>query len=132
MKVTKEIIDNSIISPRLKSLGKYIEKWMSEYKKTQGKSIDLFILGYDNEYNHNIKFSLTSKDNPQHDIFNVINKGLGKCKDDVSKDIFNGIFQYVSNLIVEYPEIEKMFNENIKRMKENKNGMERKDYRYMG
>ena len=127
MKVTKEIIDNSIISPRLKSLGKYIEKWMSEYKKTQGKSIDLFILGYDNEYNHNIKFSLTSKDNPQHDIFNAINKGLGKCEEDISIDIFNGIFQYVSNLIIEYPEIENMFNENIKRMKKHKNELERKD-----
>ena len=127
MKVTKEIIDNSIISPRLKSLGKYIEKWMSEYKKTQGKSIDLFILGYDNEYNHNIKFSLTSKDNPQRDILNAINKGLGKCEEDISIDIFNGIFQYVSNLIIEYPEIENMFNENIKRMKEHKNELERKD-----
>lgn len=127
MKVTKKIVDNSTNSPRLKGLGKHIETWMSEYKETKGQSIDLFILGYDNEYKHSINFSLTSKENPQHDIFNAINKGLGKCKEDVSRDIFNGIFQYVSNLIVEYPEIEKMFNDNIKRMKENKNGMERKD-----
>ena len=127
MKVTKEINDNSINSPRLKSLGKHIEKWMEEYKKTKGKGIDLVILGYDNEYEHNIKFSLTSKENPQHDIFNAINKGIGAPKEQVAIDIFNGIFQYVSNLIVEYPEIEEMFNDNIKRMKENKNGMERKD-----
>jgi hypothetical protein len=45
----------------------------------------------------------------------------------VAIDIFNGVFQYVSNLIVEYPEIEEMFNENIKRMKEHKNELERKD-----
>ena len=127
MKVTKKIVDNSTNSPRLKALGKHIETWMSEYKETKGQSIDLIILGYDNEYKHSINFSLTSKENPQHDIFNAINKGLGKCKEDVSRDIFNGIFQYVSNLIVEYPEIEKMFNDNIKRIRENKNGMERKD-----
>jgi len=127
MKVTKEINDNSTNSPRLKSLGKHIEKWMEEYKKTKGKSIDLVILGYDNEYEHNIKFSLTSKENPQHDIFNAINKGIGTPKEQVAIDIFNGIFQYVSNLIVEYPEIEEMFNDNIKRMKEHKNELERKD-----
>lgn len=127
MKVTKEINDNSTNSPRLKSLGKHIEKWMEEYKKTKRKSIDLVILGYDNEYEHNIKFSLTSKENPQHDIFNAINKGIGTPKEQVAIDIFNGIFQYVSNLIVEYPEIEEMFNDNIKRMKEHKNELERKD-----
>ena len=127
MKVTKEIIDNSTNSPRLKSLGEHIEQWMNEYKKTEGKNIDLIILGYDKEYKHNIKFSLTGKENPQHDIFNAINKGLGKCNEDVSRDIFNGIFQYVSNLIVAYPEIEDMFNKNIKRMKEHKNELERKD-----
>lgn len=132
MKITKEIVDNSIDSPRLQKLGEYLDKWMEEYKKTEGKSIDLMMVGYDNQYKHNIRFTLTSKDNPQHDIFNAINKGLGKCKDDVSKDIFNGIFQYVSNLIIEHPEIKKMFNDNIKRMKENKNELERKDYRYMG
>ena len=127
MKVTKEIIDNSTNSPRLKSLGEHIEQWMNEYKKTKGKSIDLVILGYDKEYEHSIKFSLTSKDNAQHDIFNAINKGIGTPKEQVAIDIFNGIFQYVSNLIVEYPEIEEMFNENIKRMKEHKNELERKD-----
>lgn len=127
MKVTKEIIDNSTNSPRLKRLGEHIEQWMNEYKKTKGKSIDLVILGYDKEYEHNIKFSLTSKENPQHDIFNAINKGIGTPKEQVAIDIFNGIFQYVSNLIVAYPEIEEMFNENIKRMKEHKNELERKD-----
>lgn len=127
MNVKKEITDNSTNSPRLKLLGEYIEKWMGEYKKTKGKSIDLVILGYDKEYKHNIKFSLTSKDNAQHDIFNAINKGLGTLKEQVSIDIFNGIFQYVSNLIVEYPEVEKMFNDNIKRMKEYKNGLEREN-----
>lgn len=127
MKVTKEIIDNSTNSPRLKSLGEHIEQWMNEYKKTKGKSIDLVILGYDKEYEHNIKFSLTSKENPQHDIFNAINKGIGTPKEQVAIDIFNSVLQYVSNLIVEYPEIEEMFNENIKRMKEHKNELERKD-----
>lgn len=127
MNVKKEIIDNSTDSPRLKLLGEYIEKWMGEYKKTEGKSIDLVILGYDKEYKHNIKFSLTSKDNAQHDIFNAINKGIGTPKEPVAIDIFNGIFQYVSNLIVEYPEIEQLFNENIKRMKEHKNGLEREN-----
>ena len=125
MDVKKEIIDNSTNSPRLKLLGDYIDKWMEEYKKTKGKSIDLVILGYDKEYKHNIKFSLTSKDNAQHDIFNAINKGIGTPKEPVAIDIFNGIFQYVSNLIVEYPEIEQMFNENIKRMKEHKYELER-------
>ena len=125
MDVKKEIIDNSTNSPRLKLLGDYIGKWMKEYKKTKGKSIDLVILGYDKEYQHNIKFSLTSKDNAQHDIFNAINKGIGTPKEPVAIDIFNSIFQYVSNLIVEYPEIEQMFNENIKRMKEHKYELER-------
>jgi hypothetical protein len=100
---------------------------MEEYKKTKGKSIDLVILGYDKEYKHNIKFSLTSKDNAQHDIFNAINKGIGTPKESVAIDIFNGIFQYVSNLIVEYSEIEQLFNENIKRMKEHKNELEREN-----
>jgi hypothetical protein len=127
MKVTREVIDNSTNSPRLQKFGEYLEQWMEYYKTTEGKSIDLIVLGYDNQYKHNIKFSLTSKENPQHDIFNAINKGIGTPKEQVAIDIFNGIFQYVSNLIVEYPEIEKMFNDNIKRMKENKNGMERKD-----
>ena len=127
MKFTKEIIDNSIDSPRLQKLGEYINKWMDEYKNTEGESIDLMFVGYDNQYKHSIRFSLTYKDNPQHDIFNAINKGLGKCKDDVSKDIFNGILQYVSNLVVEYPEIENMFNENIKRMKEHKNELEKEN-----
>lgn len=127
MDVKKEIIDNSTNSPRLKLLGDYIGKWMEEYEKTKGKSIDLVILGYDKEYKHNIKFSLTSKDNAQHDIFNAINKGIGIPKEPVAIDIFNGIFQYVSNLIVEYPEIEQMFNENIKRMKEHKYELEREN-----
>ena len=127
MKVTREVIDNSTNSPRLQKFGEYLEQWMEYYKTTEGKSIDLIVLGYDNQYKHNIKFSLTSKENPQHDIFNAINKGIGAPKEEVAIDIFNGIFQYVANLIIEYPEIERMFNENIKRMKENKNESEREN-----
>lgn len=127
MDIKREIIDNSTNSPRLQLLKEYVDKWMEEYQKTEGKRIDLILLGYDEEYKHNIKFSLTSRENPQHDIFNAINKGLGTLKDPISLDIFNGICQYVANLIVEYPNIEEIFNTNIKRMKEHKNELERKD-----
>ena len=42
----------------------------------------------------------------------------------MSRDIFNGMCEYLCNLIVEYPKIEKLFMDNINRMKQNKDNNE--------
>lgn len=118
--VTKEIIDNSTNSPRLSKFKECLDKWMEDYIKTDDPGIDMIILGYDKKYKHNIKFSLTSKQNIMHDLFDAINKGLGNINDDISRDIFNAMCQYIANVIVEYPEIEKLFVKNVMRIKANK------------
>ena len=118
--VTKEIIDNSTNSPRLSKFKEYLDKWMEDYIKTDDPGIDMIILGYDRKYKHNIKFSLTTKQNIMRDLFNAINKGLGNVNDSVSRDIFNVMCQYIANVMVEYPEIEKLFVKNVMRMKANK------------
>lgn len=118
--VTKEIVDNSTNSPRLSKFKEYLDKWMEEYIKTDDPGINLIILGYDKKYKHNIKFSLTSKQNIIHDLFDAINKGLGNVNDDISRDIFNVMCEYIANVIVEYPEIEKQFVKNVMRIKANK------------
>lgn len=118
--VTKEIIDNSTNSPRLSKFKEYLDKWMEDYIKTDDPGIDMIILGYDRKYKHNIKFSLTTKQNIMRDLFNAINKGLGNVNDTVSRDIFNVMCQYIANVMVEYPEIEKLFVKNVMRMKANK------------
>ena len=123
-KIEKEIIDNSIDSPRLKKLKIFLDQWMEEYQKDSGedtKSIDMIMLGFDNEYKHSLKFSLTSKNDPVYDIFNAFNKGLGNLKDDVAKDIFNGMCEYLVAVFVTYPKLYEIFmniyNEKLKKYK---------------
>lgn len=124
-KIEKEIIDLSTNSPRLTSFKEYIDKWINEYSEDDNDDgVYLVCVGYDKKYKHAIKFSLTTKKNPQHDIFNAINCGLGSLKDPMAIDIFNGMCEYLCNLIVEYPKIEKLFMDNINRMKQNKDNNE--------
>ena len=53
--------------------------------------------------------------------FNAINKGLGSLKDNVAKDIFNGMCAYLANVFIEYPQLYELFNKNFEKMKQNKN-----------
>lgn len=121
-KIEKEIIDNSTNSPRLSALKEFFDTWLEKYQEENNDDpgINLIMIGYDEKYQHSIKFSLTSKENPQHDIFNAINKGIGSLKDNVGRDIFNGICSYLANVFVEYPKLYDLFEENIKQMKQNK------------
>lgn len=125
MELKKEIIDNSTNSPRFKKLKEFIDQWMEEYQKDTNddiKSIDLIMLGIDNEYKHSLKFSLTSKDDPVYNIFNAFNGGLGSLKDDVAKDIFNGMCEYLIGVFVTYPKIYEQFMNNYnEQLKKHKN-----------
>ena len=123
MKIEREIIDKSTNSPRLSDLRNFFETWLEKYQEDDNEDdlgINLIMIGYDKKYQHSIKFSLTSKENPEHDIFNAINKGIGSLKDNVGRDIFNGICSYLANVFVEYPKLYDLFEENIKQMKQNK------------
>lgn len=123
MKIEREIIDKSTNSPRLSDLRNFFETWLEKYQEDDNEDdlgINLIMIGYDKKYQHSIKFSLTSKENPEHDIFNAINKGIGSLKDNVGRDIFNGMCAYLANVFVEYPKLYDLFEENIKQMKQNK------------
>lgn len=123
MKIEREIIDKSTNSPRLSDLRNFFETWLEKYQEDDNEDdlgINLIMIGYDEKYQHSIKFSLTSKENPEYDIFNAINKGIGSLKDNVGRDIFNGICSYLANVFVEYPKLYDLFEENIKQMKQNK------------
>ena len=120
--IEKEIIDNSTNSPRLSALKEFVDTWLEKnYENDDDPGINLVMLGYDEKYKHSIKFSLTGKNNPQHDIFNAFNKGIGSLKDNLGRDIFNGMCSYLANVFVEYPKLYELFEDNIKRMKENRN-----------
>jgi len=119
--IEKEIIDNSTNSPRLSALKDLFDTWLKKYQEDEDVGINFIMLGYDEKYDHSIKFSLTSKENPQHDIFNVFNKGIGNLKDNVGRDIFNGMCTYLVNVFIEYPKLWDMFLDNIQKMKQNKN-----------
>lgn len=123
-KIEREIIDKSTNSPRLSDLRKFFETWLEKYQNENNEDdpgINLIMVGYDEKYEHAIKFSLTSKENIQHDIFNAINKGLGSLKDNVAKDIFNGMCAYLANVFIEYPKLYELFNKNFEKMKQNQN-----------
>ena len=121
-KIEKEIIDNSTNSPRLSALKDFFDTWLEKYSKDENNDpgINLIMVGYDEKYEHSIKFSLTSKEDIQHDIFNAFNKGIGNLKDNVGRDIFNGMCAYLANVFVEYPKLLDLFLDNIQRMRQNK------------
>lgn len=116
--IEKEIIDNSTNSPRLTALREFVDTWLEKYQEDDDPGIYLIMLGYDEKYQHSIKFSLTSKENPQYDIFMAINKGIGSLKDNVGKDIFNGICEFLARVFVEHPKLYELFNKNIEKIKE--------------
>lgn len=119
----KEVIDNSLDSPRLTKLQECLDYWLECFEHdVEGEGIDLFLVAYDNKYKHAMKCALTSKNEPIHDLFRAFNKGLGTLKDDLSKDMFNGLCTYLANVLAIYPEIEKQFNENVQRVKNKNNG----------
>ena len=121
-KIEKEIIDNSTNSPRLSALKDFFDTWLEKYSEDENNDpgINLIMVGYDEKYEHSIKFSLTGKENIQHDIFNAFNKGIGNLKDNVGRDIFNGMCAYLANVFVEYPKLLDLFLDNIQRMRQNK------------
>jgi len=119
----KEVEDNSLDSPRLTKLQECLDNWLECFEHDiENEGIDLFLVAYDNKYKHAIKCALTSKNEPIHDLLRAFNKGLGGLKDNLSKDMFNGLCSYLANVLATYQEIEKQFNENVQRMKKKNNG----------
>ena len=53
-------------------------------------------------------------------IFNAFNKGIGNLKDNVGRDIFNGMCAYLANVFVEYPKLWDLFLDNIQKIRQNK------------
>ncbi len=119
--IEKEIIDNSTNSPRFKKLKEFIDHWLDEYQESEDQNINMIMLGFDNKYKHSLKFSLTSKNDPIGSIFDSFNKGLGQLKDDVAKDIFNGMCEYLIGVFVTYPKIYELFMNNYNLALKNKN-----------
>ena len=122
MKIEREIIDKSTNSPRLSDLRNFFETWLEKYQEDDNEDdfgINLIMIGYDEKYQHSIKFSLTSKENPEHDIFNAINKGIGSLKDNVGRDIFNGMCEYLGRVFATYPKLYDIFKENVEDIKRN-------------
>ena len=115
----KEIIDNSLVSPRLNTLKEVINKWVDENAESEEHGIDLVILGFDNEYKHVIKFSLGSKNDPVESIIQAFNHSLGNLKEQLEVDLFNGMCEYLSRVFVTYPKIYELFKENFEDIKRN-------------
>ena len=116
----KEVKDNSANSPRLTELQKCLDSWLDSYDHDiANERVNLILLAYDKKYDHVLKLALTGQNDPQSDICDTFSQSLGKLNDKLSVDIFNGTCQYLANIFANYPELEKSFNDNVKKMKEN-------------
>ena len=117
----REIIDNSTNSPRFQALKEYMDKWLELYQEEDDdEGIDMILLGWDKKYKHAIQFSLTGKNDPIGDIFDAFNHGFGKLEDNLKKDIFNGMTEYLAYLFVDYPGLYEKFQKNIEILKDKK------------
>jgi len=115
----KEIIDNSLISPRFQALKDVIDKWVDEYGESEECGIDLLMLGFDTQYKHAIKFSLGSKSDPVESIVQSFNHSLGNLKEQLEIDIFNGMCEFLGRVFVTYPKLYDIFKENVEDIKRN-------------
>lgn len=113
----KEIIDNSLESPRFKALKEVIDKWVDEYGESEEHGIDLVMVGFDNKYKHGIKFSLGNKKDPVESIIQSFNHSLGHLKEQLELDIFNGMCEFLARVFVTYPKIYERFKDNVEHIK---------------
>ena len=126
--IEREIIDNSTNSPRFQALKECMDKWLELYQEEDDdEGIDMILLGWDKKYKHGIQFSLTGKNDPIGDIFDAFNHGFGKLDDNLKKDIFNGITEYLAYLFVDYPGLYEKFQKNIEILKDKKKKNDNKD-----
>ena len=118
--IERDIVDKSTNSPRLTNFKNHIEKWLDEYVNDEDEEygINLIMFGVDKKYKHNIQFSLTGKEDPIEDIIQIFNHGLGQLEDDLKKDLFNGMCEYLARVFVEYPKLYELFNKNVEKIKE--------------
>lgn len=115
----KEIIDNSLISPRFQALKDVIDKWVDEYAESEECGINLVMLGFDTQYKHAIKFSLGSKNDPVESIVQSFNHSLGNLKEQLEIDIFNGMCEFLGRVFATYPKLYDIFKENVEDIKRN-------------
>lgn len=115
----KEIIDNSLVSPRFQALKEVIDKWVDEYGESEEHGIDLVMLGFDTQYKHAIKFSLGSKNDPVESIIQSFNHSLGNLKEQLEVDIFNGMCEFLGRVFATYPKLYDKFKENVEDIKRN-------------
>lgn len=115
----KEIIDNSLESPRFQALKEAIDKWVDEYGESEEHGIDLVMLGFDTQYKHAIKFSLGSKNDPVESIIQSFNHSLGNLKEQLEVDIFNGMCEFLGRVFATYPKLYDIFKENVEDIKRN-------------
>ena len=113
----KEIIDNSLESPRFNALKEVIDKWVDEYGESEEHGIDLVMVGFDTQYKHAIKFSLGSKNDPIESIVQSFNHSLGHLKEQLELDIFNGMCEFLARVFVVYPKIYERFKDNVEHIK---------------
>ena len=119
--IEREIIDNSTNSPRFQALKECMDKWLELYQEEDNdEGIDMILLGWDKKYKHAIQFYLTGKNDPIGDIFDAFNHGFGKLEDNLKKDIFNGMTEYLAYLFVDYPGLYEKFQKNIEILKDKK------------
>lgn len=121
--IEREIIDNSTNSPRFKALKECMDKWLELYiseDEGEDEGINMILLGWDKKYKHSIEFSLTGKNDPIGDIFESFNHGFGKLDDDLKRDIFNGMTEYLAYLFVDYPGLYEKFQKNVEILKDKK------------
>jgi len=115
----KEIIDNSLVSPRFQALKEVIDKWVDQYGESEKHGINLLMLGFDAQYKHAIKFSLGSENDPVESIIQSFNHSLGNLKEQLEIDIFNGMCEYLGRVFATYPKLYDIFKENVEDMKRN-------------
>ena len=119
--IEREIIDNSTNSPRFQALKECMDKWLELYQEEDNdEGIDMILLGWDKKYKHAIQFSLTGKNDPIGDIFDAFNHGFGKLEDNLKKDIFNGMTEYLTYLFADYSGLYEKFQKNIEILKDKK------------
>lgn len=113
-------VDDNSTSPRLKDFKGHLIQWLEQYNDDDStdEGINMVILGTDKKFKDRIIFSLTGKTDPVSDIFNAFNKGFGMLDDEISRDIYSGMCEYLIALFTENPELYKMFEENYKLSKE--------------
>lgn len=114
----KEIIDNSLESPRFQALKDAIDKWVDEYGESEEHGIDLVMLGYDTQYKHAIKFSLGSEHDPIESIVQAFNHSLDNLNEQLEVDIFNGMCEFLGRVFATYPKLYDIFKDNVKDIKE--------------